>query len=79
MANLDCSVNGKDRDLCLIGDSIAKMRGFEHLTEPESIYRYIIDKYNWLPSQVRELTKEDLRLLLEGYNKDAFNKVEVMP
>jgi hypothetical protein len=55
------------------------MRGFEHLTEPESIYRYIIDKYNWLPSQVRELTKEDLRLLLEGYNKDAFNKVEVMP
>jgi len=71
---IDCSIDGKDRNLCQIGKSIAQKRGYEYLTEPEAIYRYVIDKYNWLPSQVRELPKEDLLLLLDGYNK-----IEIMP
>lgn len=71
MSVLDCSINGKDKDLCQIGKSIAQNNGYEYLNETEAIYRYIIDKYNWLPSQVRELTKEDILLLLDGYNKVA--------
>ena len=73
MGALDCSL-GKDKELCQIGNSIAKKMGYEKLTELEAIYRHLIDKYNWLPSQVRELTREDLVLLLDGYNK-----IEVMP
>ena len=74
MTALDCSVNGADRDLCEIGQSIAQMNGYKHVNEREAINRYLIDKYNWLPSQVRELTKEDLFMLLDG-----FNKVVIMP
>ena len=74
MSALDCSTNGKDRDLCHIGKIIAQNNHYEHLSESEAIYRHIVDKYNWLPSQVRELTREDILLLLDGYNK-----IEVMP
>ena len=74
MTTIDCSAEGKDTNLCHIGNLIAKKMGYEYLNELEAIYRYLIDKYNWLPSQVRELTKEDLMLLLDGYSK-----VEVMP
>ena len=74
MTTIDCSVEGKDENLCHIGNLIAKKMGYEYLNELEAIYRYLIDKYNWLPSQVRELPKEDLMLLLDGYSK-----VELMP
>jgi hypothetical protein len=74
MANIDCSKDGNDQNLCKIGNNIAKKMGYEYLTELEAIYRYLIDKYNWLPSQVRELTNEDLLLLLDGYDN-----VEIMP
>ncbi len=74
MTTLDCSAKGKDENLCKIGNQIAKKMGYEYLNELEAIYRYLIDKYNWLPSQVREFTKEDLMLLLDGYSK-----VELMP
>ncbi len=74
MTTLDCSAEGKDKDLCEIGNKIAKKMGYDYLNELEAIYRYLIDRYNWLPSQVRELPKEDLLLLLDGYQR-----VEIVP
>lgn len=74
MTTIDCSAEGKDKNLCQIGNKIATKMGYDNLNELDAIYRYLIDKYNWLPSQVRELTKEDLLLLLDGYSR-----VEIVP
>ncbi|MCG8687988.1 MAG: hypothetical protein MI892_24150 [Desulfobacterales bacterium] len=53
----------------MLGDTIAKDQGYEDLRGMEAVYRYLIDKYHWLPHQVRSLSVEDLSLLLDGYRK----------
>ncbi|MBN1930788.1 MAG: hypothetical protein JW786_04175 [Desulfobacterales bacterium] len=52
-----------------IGDHIAKKEGYIGLKGVEAVYRYIIDKYNWLPEQVRGLGNEDVSMLLAGYEE----------
>lgn len=47
------------------GDEIAKKHGYKKLHGMDAIYRYLIDKYHWLPNQVRSLSTEDLQLLLD--------------
>ena len=54
-----------------IGDHIAQKEGYVGLKGMEAIYRYLIDKYSWQPEQVRNLSPEDLHLLLAGYEKKA--------
>ena len=49
------------------GEKIAKDNGYSNLVGLDAIYRYLIDKHHWLPSQVRALSTDDLSLLLEGY------------
>ncbi|MCP4721182.1 MAG: hypothetical protein GY860_17145, partial [Desulfobacteraceae bacterium] len=34
----------------------------------DAVYRYLIDKYKWLPHQVRALSIEDLSLLFDDYD-----------
>ncbi|MCG8632231.1 MAG: hypothetical protein MI863_00305 [Desulfobacterales bacterium] len=53
----------------MLGDTIAKDLGYEDLRGMDAIHRYLIDKYNWLPHQVRSLSVEDLSLLFDGYKK----------
>ena len=49
-----------------LGDEIAKEKGYKDLKGLEAIHRYLIDKYKWLPYQVRSLTIDELQLLLDG-------------
>ena len=73
MADLQCSV-GDESGLCKLGDHIAKNEGYPNLSGQDAIYRYLIDKYTWTPDQVRALSSEDLRILLDGYPE-----VEIVP
>lgn len=66
MADLRCSV-GDETGLCQLGDHIAKNEGYPGLGGQDAIYRFLIDKYNWTPEQVRALSADDLRILLDGY------------
>lgn len=49
------------------GDSIAADQGYHGLNGMDAVYRYLIDKYHWLPCQVRSLSVDDLSLLLSDY------------
>lgn len=54
-----------------IGDHIGQKEGYVGLKGMEAVYRYLVDKYNWLPEQVRSLSNEDLNMLLSGYEQKA--------
>lgn len=60
-----------DFSLEKIGDSIVQKEGYVGLTGMEAIQRYLVDKYRWLPEQVRSLSDEDLHLLLAGYEEKS--------
>src|SRR5664280_2572896 len=47
------------------GDYLAKREKFKAHDGIEAVYFYLIQKYHWLPSQVRALNWEDLRFLLD--------------
>ncbi|MBU0971231.1 MAG: hypothetical protein KKC20_11325 [Proteobacteria bacterium] len=51
-----------------LGDQIAKDQGYEDLHGMDAVFRYLIDKYKWLPHQVRSLSIEDLSLLFDDYD-----------
>jgi len=46
------------------GDYLANREGYKEVYGIESVYYYLIQKYKWLPAQVRALNIEDLHLLL---------------
>lgn len=48
------------------GDELAKKHGYKTLSGIDGVYRYLVDKYHWLPHEVRMLSVEDLQLLLAG-------------
>lgn len=53
----------------MLGDTIARDHEYEDLRGIDAVYRYLIDKYHWLPHEVRALSVEDLSLLLDGYRR----------
>lgn len=57
-------------DIGRLGDIIAKKEGYENLFGMEAVYRYLIDKYKWLPYQIRALSVDDLNMLLDGYKTE---------
>lgn len=52
-----------------LGDQIAKDNNYPGLYGMDAVYRYLIDKYHWLPHEVRLLTVDVLNMLLDGYDK----------
>jgi hypothetical protein len=54
-----------------MGDMIAENEGYEDLFGMEAVYRYLIDKYKWLPHEVRGLSVDDLNMLLDGYGTSS--------
>ena len=60
-----------ERKLVSIGSHIAVKEGYVGLEGIEAVYRYIIDKYSWLPDQVRKISGDDLQILLAGYDEKA--------
>ena len=51
------------------GDQIAQDQGYKDLYGMDAVYRFLIDKYHWLPDQVRRLSTDDINLLLCDYPK----------
>jgi hypothetical protein len=47
------------------GDYIAKREKYKKHKGMDAVHFYLIQKYHWLPSQVKSLSFEDLRFLLE--------------
>ena len=60
----------------MLGDTIAEDQGYEDLRGLDAVFRYLIDRYHWLPHQVRSLSVEDLCLLLDGYKKKDLPECE---
>jgi len=46
------------------GDDLAKRCGYKTHHGMDAIYFYLVQKYNWLPGQVRALSEDDLLFLL---------------
>jgi hypothetical protein len=51
------------------GDQIAEDQGYKGMYGMDAVYRYLIDKYHWLPDQVRRLSTDDINMLLCDYPK----------
>jgi len=51
--------------LILFGDEIAKRENYKVHTGMDAIYYYLINKYHWLPQEVKFLDKMEIRFLLE--------------
>ena len=47
------------------GDNIAKEYGYKNLNGIEWVHYYLIQKHNWLPSQVKGISYADLLFCLE--------------
>jgi hypothetical protein len=60
-----------DPKLELIGNHIAQKEGYVGLKGMEAVYRYLVDKYRWPPEQIRNLSMNDLHMLLAGYEEKA--------
>jgi len=46
------------------GDHLAKREKYKSLDGIEAVHYYLVQKYNWMPAQVRALNFEDLKFLL---------------
>ncbi|MDX6383022.1 MAG: hypothetical protein QOK48_595 [Blastocatellia bacterium] len=55
-----------DLSYCLdvFGDELAKRQGYKDIDGMEAVDFYLINKFHWLPSQVRAMTPEDKRFVL---------------
>jgi hypothetical protein len=65
----DASSDALKAKLASVGDSLAAKRGYEGLSGMDAVYRYLIDTYHWLPSDVRALSLRDLEMLLAGVDR----------
>ncbi len=50
--------------LAVFGDHLAEREGYKALDGIEAVYFYLVNKFNWMPSQVRAMNYEDIRFAL---------------
>lgn len=50
--------------LDVFGDTIAEREGYKNLYGMDAVHFYLIHKFHWLPSVVRSMSADDLRLVL---------------
>jgi len=48
----------------LFGDEIASREKYKELAGMNAIHFYLIQKYRWLPSQVKSMSRDDILLVL---------------
>jgi len=60
-ARLNSSIT---KNLFSIGDKIAKRENYHNISGLEAVHYYLIQKHNWLPSQVKSMSLEDLSFCL---------------
>lgn len=53
-----------DYVLAVFGDHLAEREGYKELDGIEAVYFYLVHKFNWIPSQVRAMSLEDIRFVL---------------
>ena len=46
------------------GDKLAESQSYKEVNGIEAVQYYLIQKHNWLPSQVQSMSSEDLRFAL---------------
>ncbi len=46
------------------GDAIAEREGYSNLSGLDAVHFYLIRRFHWLPSAVRNLSHQDLRFVL---------------
>jgi hypothetical protein len=51
--------------LLLFGNELAKRQKYKNYDGLDAIHFYLINKYKWIPSQVKSLDKEEIRFLLQ--------------
>jgi hypothetical protein len=60
-----CKISGEMKyQLIRFGDYIAKREKYKEHKGIDAIHFYLIEKYHWLPSQVKSLNDDDLRFVL---------------
>lgn len=74
-SSLDVKLNPARKELLLsqagqafliekFGDQIAKREGYKTHKGFDAVYYFLVQKYRWLPSQVRSLNWDDLYFLM---------------
>ncbi|MFN9645855.1 MAG: hypothetical protein ACK6BG_12235 [Cyanobacteriota bacterium] len=68
--NLECYYKTEGRlayCLAIFGDHIARREGYksDNLQKMDAVYFYLIHKHNWLPRDVKSMSYEDLRFVLD--------------
>jgi hypothetical protein len=51
--------------LAVFGDRLAKREKYKSLDGLDAVHFYLVQKFSWLPSQVRSMSYEDLRFVLQ--------------
>lgn len=51
--------------LAVFGDSLAEREGYRSVEGLEAVYFYLVHKFAWTPAQVRGMSYNDLRFILE--------------
>ncbi|MCO7224723.1 hypothetical protein [Pleionea sp. CnH1-48] len=50
--------------LIVFGDELARREKYQGLNGMDAIHYYLVQKHNWLPSQVKSLSMDELHFLL---------------
>lgn len=53
------------KTLYMLGDKLAKREKYKNFSGIEAVHYYLVQKHNWLPSQVKSMNVEDLSFCLE--------------
>jgi hypothetical protein len=53
------------KHLFILGNKIAETKGYRSLSGIDALQYYLMQKHNWLPSQVKNMSMEDLSFCME--------------
>jgi len=56
--------------LVIFGDFLATREGYKKHTKLDALHYYLVEKYHWLPAQVKSLSDNDLQFLFAEEMKD---------
>jgi hypothetical protein len=56
--------------LVIFGDFLATREGYKKHTKLDALHYYLVEKYHWLPVQVKSLSDNDLQFLFAEEMKD---------
>lgn len=54
----------------VFGFHLAQQHGWKGIDGMDAVHYYLIQKYHWLPRDVRSMTQEDIRLALHAEMQD---------